>query len=112
MFIPNKTFQTIRVVILGVIAILLLAIAGQSVLYIQSVNKNKVMLDSMATHIEAVSSDAKTNMSVVLKKTNNDVSQIKTKVDKLLRNECSAEAAAQMLTKEMVIVCQNLGLIP
>jgi hypothetical protein len=47
-----------------------------------------------------------------LKKTNNDVSQIKTKVDKLLRNECSAEAAAQMLTKEMVIVCQNLGLIP
>lgn len=122
MFIPNKTFQVIRVTIIGIIAILLMVIAGQSVLYIKKVNENKVTLDSMTAQIDKLATDVQTDFSSTLGRqaqTTKAVTELKqglqktqTTVDKLLRNECSTETAAQLLTRDMVIACQTLGVLP
>ena len=136
MFIPNKTFNAMRVGVLGLIATLILVIAGQSVLFVQMQQDNRVALDSLTVRVAKIAQA--TNVSFI--QTNNrqsgteedvttlgqmfetqsteivrmqeNISNIQTSVNKLLRNECTPETAIYVLTRDMVAVCRSLGVVP
>lgn len=136
MFIPNKTYHAMRLVVLSVIAGLLLTIAGQSVLYYKLEQDTQMMLDSLDVKISKLEkeTDAKyydidgeqTGLGQLLQETITKVdaqnltlgqlqeftSRTQTSVDKLLRNECTPETAIYVLTKDMVAVCRSLGVTP
>lgn len=136
MFIPNKTFNTMRVGVLGLIATLILVIAGQSVLFVQMQQDNKVVLDSLTLRIEQVAQESNSDyrdvngeqdgMNELLHETITKVdaqallitqlqdatARTQTSVDKLLRNECTPETAIYVLTRDMVAVCRSLGVVP
>jgi hypothetical protein len=60
MFIPNKTFNAIKVSILSTIMILLLVIAAESVLYIRlSQNTNK-KIETLSAQLDSVSNQTNT----------------------------------------------------
>lgn len=136
MFIPNKTFNAMRVGILGIIAALTLVIVGQSVLFVQMQQSNKVTLDSLSARIDLLDEETsdkykdvngeQTGMGMLLQETITKVdgqallitqlqdatARIQTSVDKLLRNECTPETAIYVLTRDMVAVCRSLGVQP
>ena len=136
MFIPNKTFNAMRVGVLGLIATLILVIAGQSVLFVQMQQDNKVALDSLTLRIEQVAQESNSDyrdvngeqdgMNELLHETITKVdaqallitqlqdatARTQTSVDKLLRNECTPETAIYVLTRDMVAVCRSLGVQP
>jgi hypothetical protein len=136
MFIPNKTFNAMRVGVLGLIATLILVIAGQSVLFVQMQQDNKVVLDSLTLRIEQVAQESNSDyrdvngeqdgMNELLHETITKVdaqallitqlqdatARTQTSVDKLLRNECTPETAIYVLTRDMVAVCRSLGVQP
>lgn len=136
MFIPNKTYHVMRLAVLGVIAALLVTIAGQSVLYHKLEMNTQLMLDSLDKKIALLekNTDAKyhdvdgeqTGMGMLLEETIQKVdaqastigqlqeftARTQTSVDKLLRNECTPETAIYVLTKDMVAVCRSLGVTP
>lgn len=136
MFIPNKTYHVMRLTVLGVIAALLITIAGQSVLYYKLEQDTQLMLDSLEMKITKLDkeTDAKyydidgeqTGLGQLLQETITKVeaqsvsitqlqeftARTQTSVDKLLRNECTPETAIYVLTKDMVAVCRTLGVVP
>jgi hypothetical protein len=136
MFIPNKTFNAMRVGVLGLIATLILVIAGQSVLFVKMQQDNKMVLDSLSARIEQVAQESNSDyrdvngeqdgMNELLHETITKVdaqallitqlqdatARTQTSVDKLLRNECTPETAIYVLTRDMVAVCRSLGVQP
>jgi hypothetical protein len=136
MFIPNKTFNAMRVGVLGLIAALILVIAGESVLFVKMQQDNKVVLDSLTARIEQVAQESNNDyrdvngeqdgMNELLHETITKVdaqallitqlqdatARTQTSVDKLLRNECTPETAIYVLTRDMVAVCRSLGVQP
>ena len=125
-----------RVGVLGLIATLILVIAGQSVLFVKMQQDNKVVLDSLTTRIEQVAQESNNDyrdvngeqdgMNQLLHETITKVdaqtllitqlqdatARTQTSVDKLLRNECTPETAIYVLTRDMVAVCRSLGVQP
>lgn len=125
-----------RVGVLGLIATLILVIAGQSVLFVKMQQDNKVVLDSLSARIEQVAQESNSDyrdvngeqdgMNELLHETITKVdaqallitqlqdatARTQTSVDKLLRNECTPETAIYVLTRDMVAVCRSLGVQP
>jgi uncharacterized protein HemX len=136
MFIPNKTFNAMKVGVLGLIAALILVIAGQSVLFVQMQQDNRVALDSLtvrvakiaqATNTRLVQTNSRQNgteedvttlgrmfetQSAEIVRMQENISSMQTSVNKLLRNECTPETAIYVLTRDMVAVCRSLGVVP
>ena len=136
MFIPNKTFNAMRVGVLGLIATLILVIAGQSVLFVQMQQDNKVALDSLTLRIEQVAQESNSDyrdvngeqdginellhetitkvdaQALLITQLQDATARTQTSVDKLLRNECTPETAIYVLTRDMVAVCRSLGVQP
>ena len=136
MFIPNKTFNAMRVGVLGIIATLILVIAGQSVLFVQMQQDNRVALDSLTVRVAKIAQATNTRLVETNSRQNGteenvvnlsklfetqaadivrlqaDISRIQTSVDKLLKNECTPETAIYVLTRDMVAVCRSLGVQP
>ena len=125
-----------RVGVLGIIATLILVIAGQSVLFVKMQQDNKMVLDSLSARIEQVAQESNSDyrdvngeqdgMNELLHETITKVdaqallitqlqdatARTQTSVDKLLRNECTPETAIYVLTRDMVAVCRSLGVQP
>jgi hypothetical protein len=136
MFIPNKTFNAMRLGVVSIIAVLTLVIAGESVLFIKMQQDNKVVLDSLTTRIDKVSIESNSDyrnvsgqqdgMDELLHETIAKVdaqatsiaqlqeltTRTQISVDKLLKNECTPETAIYVLTRDMAAVCRTLGVIP
>lgn len=136
MFIPNKTFNAMKVGVLGLIAALILVIAGESVLFVKMQQENKVVLDSLNTKIQLLAAETMSNykdvngeqtgMGMLLQETIQKVNeqslsiqqlqeltmQTQVSVSKLLKNECTPETAIYVLTRDMVAVCRSLGVQP
>jgi hypothetical protein len=122
MFIPNKTYQAIRTVVVSLIGVLLLVIAGQSVLYIKTANENTATLDSLTTRVDTMVTYTQEDILKILRRQHDmeqritqmehKLSTTRVTVDRLLRNECTPETAVYMVTKEMVAMCRTLGTIP
>ena len=125
-----------RVGVLGLIAALILVIAGETVLFVKMQQDNKVVLDSLSARIEQVAQESNNDyrdvngeqdgMNELLHETITKVdaqallitqlqdatARTQTSVDKLLRNECTPETAIYVLTRDMVAVCRSLGVQP
>ncbi len=125
-----------RVGVLGLIAALILVIAGESVLFVKMQQDNKMVLDSLSARIEQVAQESNNDyrdvngeqdgMNQLLHETITKVdaqtllitqlqdatARTQTSVDKLLRNECTPETAIYVLTRDMVAVCRSLGVQP
>jgi len=136
MFIPNKTFNAMRVGVLGLIAALILVIAGESVLFVKMQQENRVALDSLTVRVVLIAQATNTRLVQTNSRQNGteenvvnlnklletqaaevvrlqaDISRIQTSVDKLLKNECTPETAIYVLTRDMVAVCRSLGVQP
>ena len=136
MFIPNKTFNAMRVGVLSLIATLILVIAGQSVLFVKMQQDNRVALDSLTVRVAQIAQATNTRLVQTNSRQNGteenlvnlsklfetqaadivrlqaDISRIQTSVDKLLKNECTPETAIYVLTRDMVAVCRSLGVQP
>jgi len=136
MFIPNKTFNAMRLGVVSIIAVLTLVIAGESVLFIKMQQDNKVVLDSLTTRIDKVSIESNSDyrnvsgqqdgMDELLHETIAKVdaqatsiaqlqeftTRTQVSVDKLLKNESTPETAIYVLTRDMAAVCRTLGVIP
>ena len=136
MFIPNKTFNAMRVGVLGIIAALILVIAGESVLFVKMQQDNRVALDSLTVRVVLIAQATNTRLVQTNSRQNGteenvvnlnklletqaaevvrlqaDISRIQTSVDKLLKNECTPETAIYVLTRDMVAVCRSLGVQP
>ena len=136
MFIPNKTFNAMRVGVLGLIAALILVIAGESVLFAKMQQENRVALDSLTARVAQIAQATNTRLVQTNSRQNGteenvvnlnklletqaaevvrlqaDISRIQTSVDKLLKNECTPETAIYVLTRDMVAVCRSLGVQP
>jgi len=118
MFIPNKTFNAMRVGVLGIIA------------------THKVVLDSLTLRIEEVAQESNSDyrdvngeqdginellhetitkvdaQALLITQLQDATARTQTSVDKLLRNECTPETAIYVLTRDMVAVCRSLGVQP
>ncbi len=136
MFIPNKTFNAMKVGVLGLIATLILVIAGETVLFVKMQHDNKVVLDSLTIRVEQLADATNTDFvrtntrqngteedvttlgkmfetqSAEVVRMQGNIASIQTSVDKLLRNECTPETAIYVLTRDMVAVCRSLGVVP
>ena len=136
MFIPNKTFNAMRVGVLGLIAALILVIAGESVLFVKMQQENRVALDSLtvrvvliaqATNTRLVQTNSRQNgteenvvnlnklletQAVLITQLQDATARTQVSVDKLLKNECTPETAIYVLTRDMVAVCRSLGVQP
>ena len=136
MFIPNKTFNAMRVGVLGLIATLILVIAGESVLFVKMQQDNRVALDSLtvrvaqiaqATNTRLVQTNSRQNgteenvvnlnklletQAVLITQLQDATARTQVSVDKLLKNECTPETAIYVLTRDMVAVCRSLGVQP
>ena len=136
MFIPNKTFNAMKVGVLGLIATLILVIAGESVLFVKMQQDNKVILDSLTTRIEQVAQESNNDyrdvngeqdginellhetitkvdaQAVLITQLQDATARTQVSVDKLLKNECTPETAIYVLTRDMVAVCRSLGVQP
>lgn len=111
-----------RTVVVSLIGVLLLVIAGQSVLYIKTANESKATLDSLTTRVDTMVTYTQEDISKILRRQHDmeqRITQMEHKlsttqitVDRLLRNECTPETAVYMVTKEMVAMCRTMGTIP
>ena len=136
MFIPNKTYHAIRMVTVAIIAVLVMVIAGQSVLYVKLEQNKQAQVDSLSDvigHNRTVSdqsfreTDFRQNgaeeqiheLKTAIEALQTSVTELQTSlgatrvsVDKLLKNECTPETAIYVLTRDMVAVCRTLGVLP
>jgi alpha-N-acetylglucosamine transferase len=136
MFIPNKTYQAIRTVTVGIIAVLVMVIAGQSVLYVQMEQEKQLQVDSLSSVVDvnkssAIQSFRETDfrqngteeqlneLKLAVETLQSSVTELQTSlgatrvsVEKLLKNECTPETAIYVLTRDMVAVCRTLGVLP
>ena len=136
MFIPNKTYQAMRTVTVGIIAVLVMVIAAQSVLYVQLEQEKQLQVDSLSSVVDvnkssAIQSFRETDfrqngteeqlneLKLAVETLQSSVTELQTSlgatrvsVDKLLKNECTPETAIYVLTRDMVAVCRTLGVLP
>jgi hypothetical protein len=136
MFIPNKTYQAMRTVTLGIIAVLVMVIAAQSVLYVQLEQEKQLQVDSLSSVVDvnkssAIQSFRETDfrqngteqqlneLKLAVETLQSSVTELqaslgatRVSVEKLLKNECTPETAIYVLTKDMVAVCRTLGVLP
>ena len=136
MFIPNKTYQAMRTVTVGIIAVLVMVIAGQSVLYVQMEQEKQLQVDSLSSVVDvnkssAIQSFRETDfrqngteeqlneLKLAVETLQSSVTELQTSlgatrvsVEKLLKNECTPETAIYVLTRDMVAVCRTLGVLP
>jgi alpha-N-acetylglucosamine transferase len=136
MFIPNKTYHAIRMVTVAIIAVLVMVIAGQSVLYVQLEQEKQLQVDSLSSVVDvnkssAIQSFRETDfrqngveeqlnelklavdaLQVSVTELQTSLGATRVSVDKLLKNECTPETAIYVLTKDMAAVCRTLGVIP
>lgn len=136
MFIPNKTYHAIRTVTLGIIAVLVMVIAAQSVLYVQLEQEKQLQVDSLSSVVDvnkssAIQSFKQTDfrqngteqqlnelklaidaLQVSVTELQSSLGTTRISVEKLLKNECTPETAIYVLTKDMVAVCRTLGVVP
>ena len=136
MFIPNKTYQAMRTVTVGIIAVLVMVIAGQSVLYVQLEQEKQLQVDSLSSVVDvnkssAIQSFRETDfrqngteeqlneLKLAVETLQSSVTELQTSlgatrvsVEKLLKNECTPETAIYVLTRDMVAVCRTLGVLP
>lgn len=131
MFIPNKTYQAIKVITLCIIAGLVTIIAGQFVLYMEMAASNKKALTAIQTKLDTLAvttqvfdnnssqkhtvtatqiTDAVTAITVLETK----VTELQTSVDilnnsadMLIRNECSVMPF--YMDKNLVTTCKTKG---
>jgi len=125
-----------RVGVLGLIATLILVIAGESVLFVKMQQDNRVVLDSLtvrvaqiaqATNTRLVQTNSRQNgteenvinlnklletQAVLITQLQDATARTQVSVDKLLKNECTPETAIYVLTRDMVAVCRSLGVQP
>ena len=136
MFIPNKTYHAIRMVTVAIIAVLVMVIAGQSVLYVQLEQEKQLQVDSLSSVVDVNKSsviqsfretDFRQNgteeqlneLKLAVETLQSSVTELQTSlgatrvsVEKLLKNECTPETAIYVLTRDMVAVCRTLGVLP
>ena len=136
MFIPNKTYQAMRTVTVAIIAVLVMVIAGQSVLYVQLEQEKQLQVDSLSSVVDVNKSsviqsfretDFRQNgteeqlneLKLAVETLQSSVTELQTSlgatrvsVEKLLKNECTPETAIYVLTRDMVAVCRTLGVLP
>ena len=136
MFIPNKTYQAMRTVTVGIIAVLVMVIAAQSVLYVQMEQEKQLQVDSLSSVVDVNKSsviqsfretDFRQNgteeqlneLKLAVETLQSSVTELQTSlgatrvsVEKLLKNECTPETAIYVLTRDMVAVCRTLGVLP
>ena len=136
MFIPNKTYQAMRTVTVAIIAVLVMVIAAQSVLYVQLEQEKQLQVDSLSSVVDvnkssAVQSFRETDfrqngteqqlneLKLAVETLQSSVTELQTSlgatrvsVEKLLKNECTPETAIYVLTRDMVAVCRTLGVLP
>jgi len=136
MFIPNKTYQAMRTVTVAIIAVLVMVIAGQSVLYVQLEQEKQLQVDSLSSVVDVNKSstvqsfretDFRQNgteeqlnelklavdaLQVSVTELQTSLGTTRISVEKLLKNECTPETAIYVLTKDMVAVCRTLGVVP
>ena len=136
MFIPNKTYQAMRTVTVAIIAVLVMVIAAQSVLYVQLEQEKQLQVDSLSSVVDVNKSstvqlfrdtDFRQNgteqqlneLKLAVETLQSSVTELQTSlgatrvsVEKLLKNECTPETAIYVLTRDMVAVCRTLGVLP
>ena len=136
MFIPNKTYHAIRMVTVAIIAVLVMVIAAQSVLYVQLEQEKQLQVDSLSSVVDvnkssAIQSFRETDfrqngteqqlneLKLAVETLQSSVTELQTSlgatrvsVEKLLKNECTPETAIYVLTRDMVAVCRTLGVLP
>lgn len=136
MFIPNKTYQAMRTVTVAIIAVLVMVIAAQSVLYVQLEQEKQLQVDSLSSVVDVNKSstvqlfrdtDFRQNgteqqlnelklavdaLQVSVTELQTSLGTTRISVEKLLKNECTPETAIYVLTKDMVAVCRTLGVVP
>ena len=136
MFIPNKTYQAMRTVTVAIIAVLVMVIAAQSVLYVQLEQEKQLQVDSLSSVVDvnkssAIQSFRETDfrqngteeqlneLKLAVETLQSSVTELQTSlgatrvsVEKLLKNECTPETAIYVLTRDMVAVCRTLGVLP
>lgn len=136
MFIPNKTYQAMRTVTVAIIAVLVMVIAAQSVLYVQLEQEKQLQVDSLSSVVDvnkssAIQSFRETDfrqngteqqlnelklaidaLQVSVTELQTSLGTTRISVEKLLKNECTPETAIYVLTKDMVAVCRTLGVVP
>jgi len=125
-----------KVGVLGLIATLILVIAGESVLFVKMQQDNKMVLDSLTVRVEQLAQATNTDFvrtntrqngteedvttlgkmfetqAAEVVRMQGDIASIQASVNKLLRNECTPETAIYVLTRDMVAVCRSLGVVP
>jgi hypothetical protein len=126
MFIPNKTFHAMRVGVVSLIAMLLIVIAGQTVLYHKLQRDTQAKVDSLTLRVESLAQETTSEyrnargrqdgmdelLFDVSEKVNNQsqiIPALQSSLEKLLRNECTPPSAMYYLTQDMVAVCRTLG---
>lgn len=136
MFIPNKTFHLIRVVVAVLIAGLVAAILWLTVDLALTERAHVAQVDSLQAVIDTQAVDTQESFRATERRQDgseqrfNNLEQIvlqqgqvlteiqgslaatRVSVEKLLRNECTPETAIYVLTRDMVAVCRTLGVVP
>lgn len=131
MFIPNKTLHAIKVVALIIVTALVMVIAGQSVLYIKMAGENKVVLDSLRTQLDTLTTtsqlfdksslgkhtttdrnmhdvqDAVTVLETKVTELEQSVNLLKMSTDMLIVNEC--KVMPYYMDKGLMTTCKNKG---
>lgn len=131
MFIPNKTYQAIKVITLCIIAGLVTIIAGQFVLYMEMAASNKKALTAIQTKLDTLAvttkifdsnssqkhtvtatqiTDAVTAITVLETKVTEmeqSVNLLKLSTDMLIVNEC--KVMPYYMDKGLLATCKNKG---
>jgi hypothetical protein len=131
MFIPNKTYHAIKVAILCVIAVLVMIIAGQFVLYIQLAEKNTVAIQELQSKIDTLTTTTTSFDNTSLKKhtvvenqitdavtailelkttaseLQTSVDILKSSTDMLIVNEC--KVMPYYMDKNLMATCRGKG---
>lgn len=109
MFIPNKTYHAMKVIILSVIAGLVTIIAGQFVLYMKMAGDNKVMLDSLQVQVDTLTTVTQLFDKKSLGKhtiTEHDIREMKTTITELETSVTELQSSVDLLqdAADMLIV--------
>jgi hypothetical protein len=131
MFIPNKTYHAIKVVILCTIAALVTIIAGQFVLYMRMADQNETAIQTLDTRLDTLTTvsqlfdksslkkhtitesqitDAVTAITALETKVTEleqSVGLLKTSTEILVVNEC--KVMPYYMDKSLLTTCKNKG---
>ena len=125
MFIPNKTYHAIKVGILAIVAVLLLVIAGELVLYINLAKSTDKKIMSLVAQLDTLSTTSKNfnknslnkheaasmmistmenTMTTNVIELRNSIDVAKSTIDILVRNECMVRP--YYMDKRLLEMCQ------